>query len=183
MAAGPLYKYTDGVPMWKKDEGEVYYDRQTQGVSSAWNPGKAPKITDVNHLCPHPLEHFDSVFSPEAIGSINRARREEARTNGCTVADLPPTLKFGFFVVHKSEGFLIKRRTPYCVVNIGQSVSVSHNFLEPVDVHAFYDIDGGGKRKCKCQEFDRFEVPPEIMGVKVRDLVAGEVQSEKHVAI
>lgn len=102
----------------------------------------------VETRCQFPEEHIGALASPEDVAKINRGRRTTAKELG----EKLPRLEFYAFVQHESEVFCAKRHTVHAVVNIGQSFSLSHNFLEPQHVKALHRQDGAGKHRCTCAE-------------------------------
>lgn len=128
------------------DAGELQYrDRSDDSEVSGWAGGPRPDTSE--GVCEFGLDHLEGAMSPETIKDLNQKRIAAAAKAGHA---RPPLLEFGAVVVHPSQAIIFKRDTPFALVHIGQTFSVTHNFLQPHLAKELYE-DTKGQRRCKCE--------------------------------
>ena len=157
------------VGKWTKEELDElqYQDIEADfDETSPWRDTDATDCQEDQDLCGYPHEHFNSVLSPSTIIKINRARIEAYEN--MPGANVPPVLEFGGFVAHEGEAFVLRAGTPHALVSIGQTYTVSHNFLEPGDMRALYSEDGEGRRQCQCEDGVVPELGSEFTDLRLR---------------
>lgn len=162
------------VPEMTPEEREQmrYRDWNAPKEAGTWSPWY--QTGTVANACDYADEHGSVAVDIPTLAYINKQRRKSNHNL--------PQLRWYPIIQKIGDLVLLKERTPYVSVTIGQTYSVAHNFLEPRHLEELYSTHGEGKNRCKCTRNDGVAAELELRPLEGVEEKEERLQKEKDAA-